>query len=92
MAKVIFTPVSIVAGLLAGIIGKKLFRLSWGLVDEEEPPRAQHHRINVGKLALALALEGAVFRVVKGLADHGSRRGFNWLTGLWPGEEAPQAD
>ena len=41
------------------------------------------------KLAAALAIEGAVFRTVRGLADHGSRRTFARLTGSWPGEAAP---
>jgi hypothetical protein len=36
----------------------------------------------------ALAVEGAVFRVVKGLADNGSRRGVARLTGRWPGEDS----
>jgi hypothetical protein len=40
-------------------------------------------------LAVALALEGAIFRVIRGLVDRGSRRGFMRLTGTWPGEERP---
>ncbi len=39
------------------------------------------------KLIAALAIEGAIFRVVKGLTDHGARRGFASLTGRWPGED-----
>ena len=42
-------------------------------------------------LALALVVEGALFRALKGLADHGSRRAFARLTGSWPGEEQPEA-
>ena len=44
------------------------------------------------KLAAALAIEGAVFRTVRGLADHGSRRTFARLTGSWPGEAAPEPE
>jgi hypothetical protein len=92
MSKVIFIPVSVGGSLLAGIISKKFFGVIWGLVDEEEPPRAERRRINLGKLALALALEGALFRVVKGFVDHGLRQSFARLTGSWPGEEAPKPE
>ncbi len=90
MSKLIFKPVSIVAGLVSGLIGKKLFDAIWRLVDKEEPPRAEQRRISVPKLAFALLIEGAVFRAVKGLVDHGSREGFARVTGRWPGEDEPE--
>ena len=89
MGKILFIPFSIVGGLIAGFLSKKLFDLSWHLIDEEEAPEPEHRAISVAKLTAALALEGAIFRMVRGLADHGSRRGFYRLTGSWPGEEEP---
>ena len=74
--KILFLPVSIVGGILAGLIGKKLFERVWGLVDDQEPPEAEHRDIHYAKLAAALMLEGAIFRVVRGLFDHAARRGF----------------
>ena len=88
--KLLFLPFSIAAGLLAGFLSKKLFDGLWRLVDEEEAPEAEHKEISVAKLVLALALEGAIFRAVRGLVDHSARRGFYNLTGSWPGEEAPE--
>jgi hypothetical protein len=88
--KLAFIPVSIAGGLLAGLIGKKVFEQLWGLVDEEEPPEPEHREISMLKLALALILEGAIFRLIRGLFDHGARRGFARLTGSWPGEESPE--
>jgi hypothetical protein len=29
---------------------------------------------------------------VRGLADHGTRRGFARVTGSWPGEERPEPE
>ena len=87
--KVAFLPISIIGGLLAGMIGKKGFEFVWSKVDEEEPPEPEHREISLVKLALALAIEGAIFRAVRGLFDHGARRGFARLTGEWPGDEAP---
>jgi len=86
----IFAPVGIVAGLLAGLAGKKAFEKVWELVDDEEPPQPEHRQIDWPKLIAALAVEGAIFRVAKGLTDHGARSSFAKLTGSWPGEEAPE--
>jgi hypothetical protein len=88
--KILFLPFSITAGLIAGFVSKKLFEGVWRLVDEEESPEPEHREISLGKLALALMLEGAIFRAVRGLVDHGARKGFYNLTGSWPGDEAPE--
>jgi hypothetical protein len=88
--KLVFTPLSIVLGLIAGMIGQKLFEKLWGLVDEEEPPSPEHREFSWPKLLAALLVEGAIFRLVKGLTDHGARRTFVKATGTWPGEEAPE--
>jgi Protein of unknown function (DUF4235) len=88
--KLIFLPFSILSGLIAGFLSKKLFDGVWRLVDDEEAPEAQHREISLAKLALALLIEGAIFRAVRGLVDHSARRGFYNLTGSWPGDEAPE--
>ena len=92
MAKLLFTPLSIGGGLLAGFLGKKLFNQVWGLIDEEEPPDSKHLEISWGKLLLAAAVQGAIFRAVKEATDHGTRRAFMNLTGSWPGEERPEPE
>jgi uncharacterized protein DUF4235 len=92
VARVLFAPVGIVAGLIAGLLGRKLFESAWGLIDEEEPPDAEHRQIDWPKLIAALAIEGAIFRLVKGLVDHGTRSFFERATGTWPGEEAPEPE
>ena len=92
VAKVLFIPVSVGSGLLAGFLSKKLFDGVWGLVDEEEPPDSKHRDIDWRKLLLAGALQGAIFRVVRELTDHYSRRAFARTTGTWPGEEEPEPE
>jgi Protein of unknown function (DUF4235) len=88
--KFLFLPFSIIAGLIAGQLSKKIFDGVWRLVDEEEAPEAEYKEISIPKLALALILQGAIVRAVRGLVDHSARRGFYNLTGSWPGEEAPE--
>jgi hypothetical protein len=87
--KLLFLPFSILAGLMAGFLSKKLFERVWHLVDEEEAPEAEHKEISIAKLVLALGLEGAIFKAVRGLTDHQARKAFYNLTGSWPGDEAP---
>jgi hypothetical protein len=90
--KFLFMPISITAGLIAGLIGKKIFDQVWGLIDDEEPPQPKHREFEWPKLLAALVIEGAIFRIIKGLTDHGARRTFARLTGAWPGEEAPEPE
>jgi Protein of unknown function (DUF4235) len=92
MSKVLFIPVSVAGSLAAGFVGKKLFEQIWGLIDKEEPPEPKHREISWAKLFAALALEGAIFRAVRGLFDQAARRGFAKLTGTWPGEERPEPE
>lgn len=72
--------------------GRRLFAHLWGLLEEEEPPDASHRRISWGRMLLASAVEGAIFRMVKNSFDHGSRQAFFNLTGAWPGEEEPDRE
>jgi hypothetical protein len=90
ISKLLFLPVSIATGVIAGLVSKKAFAMLWRAIDDRDPPQPENRGSSPGKLAVALALEGALFGVVMGLVDHASRRGFAQLTGSWPGE--PQAD
>ena len=65
MAKLLFIPVSIGGGLLAGLVGKKIFDQLWGMFDDEEPPDSKHRDISWGRLLVAGAIQGAIFRAVK---------------------------
>lgn len=90
MGKLLFIPFSIAGGLIAGFLSKKVFDLAWGLVDDEEPPEPEHREVSWAKLAIAMGLQGAIFRTMRGLSDRGSRLFFYRLTGEWPGEEEPE--
>jgi hypothetical protein len=90
--KVIFTPFSIGAGLVAGLVARKLFEAQWGMFAGEQAPDPKHREIDHGKLVVALLAEGAVVRTIRGLTDHGLRQGFARATGSWPGEERPEPE
>jgi hypothetical protein len=87
VSKVLFIPISLIGGILAGLVGKKAFEGLWGVVDDEEAPDPKHRDVTWKKLVPALLLEGAIFRAVRGVVDHATRSAFSRATGTWPGEE-----
>ena len=88
--KFLFIPIGIVSGLIAGFISKSIFDFIWARISDEEAPEPEHRDVSWPELLVALAIEGAIFRVSRGLVDRGSRIGFYRLTGSWPGEEEPE--
>jgi len=92
MARILFTPFSIIGGLIAGFLAKKVFDQVWGLIDDREPPESEYRRISWGKLIAATALEGAIFRATRAASDHAARRAFAGVTGSWPGAEEPERE
>jgi Protein of unknown function (DUF4235) len=89
--KLLFAPIGIIAGLLAGMVAQKGFDRLWAVFDEEEPPEPDQRDASYPKLIAALVVEGAVFRLTKGVVDHGVRSGFARMTGTWPGEKAEES-
>ena len=87
-----FTPIGLAVGLAAGQVAKKIFDKVWGLARDEEAPRPKHREVPVLTMILALLVEGAIARVVRGMVDHGTRHGWAQLTGAWPGEERPEEE
>jgi hypothetical protein len=83
--KLLFAPVGIGTGIVAGLVARKTFERVWAAIDEEDPPQPDQAEVPLAKLVAALALEGAIFRLAKGAADHGARAGVARLTGRWPG-------
>jgi hypothetical protein len=90
VSKLLFLPVSVIGGVIAGLVGRKLFARVWSLIYSEEPPDPKHRDVSWKKVIPALLLEGAIFRAVRGVVDRASRKGFSKLTGAWPGEDRPE--
>jgi len=88
--KLLFAPIGIIAGLLAGMVAQKGFDRLWAVFDEEEPPEPDQRDASYPKLIAALVVEGAVFRLTKGVVDHSVRGGFARMTGRWPGEKSAE--
>lgn len=91
MSKILFAPLSIGGGLLAGLVASRLFEFIWGKFDDKEPPEPDDREVTWLKLGIALAIQGAIFRLVRGAFDHGARTAFFKGTRVWPGDKRPDA-
>jgi hypothetical protein len=86
-AKLAYRPVGLVASLAAGTVASAIFKQIWKRVaHEDEAPDALQSEYPIAQVLLAAAIQGAIFALVKALIDRGGARGFQKLTGAWPGD------
>ncbi|CAA9307082.1 MAG: Integral membrane protein [uncultured Friedmanniella sp.] len=85
-AKLAYRPVGLLASLAAGSVASAIFKQIWKrFADEDDAPDALQSEYSFGTVLLAAAIQGAIFAVVKAAIDRGGARGFEKLTGSWPG-------
>ncbi len=89
LGNIIYKPIGIIVGLVAGVFSTKLFNWVWGKFDDEEPPKPSTQDANWPKLLSAAAVQGVIFKVVRVFVDRGTAKGFHFLTGIWPGQRTP---
>ncbi len=87
--KLIYKPIGIVLGVLAGLVGRRLFTFAWSRIDEEDPPKATTEVAPWSKVLAAAALQGMIYRVTRVVVDREAAKGWAYLTGVWPGEKRP---
>ena len=88
----IYKPFGIVLGILAGLLGKRLFNFAWTKIDDEDPPKGTTEQAPWVKIVGAAALQGVIFKVTRVVVDRYGAIGWNYLTGFWPGEKRPDPD
>jgi Protein of unknown function (DUF4235) len=88
MMKLLYKPVSLLAGILGGLIADALFRRLWKITPgDDEAPKATDARRGWPEILLAAALQGAIFAAVKAAVDRSAAVSTQKLTGFWPGDE-----
>jgi hypothetical protein len=90
--KLIYKPFGIVLGILAGFLGKKMFEQLWGVIDDREPPKPTTKHATWPKVIGAAVVEGVAFKATRAVVDRAGARGFEHLTGVWPGEKVPDVE
>jgi hypothetical protein len=86
----LFKPFSLLAALVAGMVAARVLDWVWARFSDEEMPGPEHRDIPRSRLIGALVAEGVTARVVRGLFDNQARRGFERVTGTWPGQVGPE--
>ena len=92
MAKLLYKPVAIICGLIAGRLARRVFAALWRLIDKSPPPKPDSQQAPLGKLVAAAALEGATQRATRAAVDRAGAATFHHLTGLWPGRAPEKAE
>jgi hypothetical protein len=87
--KLIYKPIGIVLGILAGLLGRRIFTFAWSRIDDEDPPKPTTEVAPWSKVLAAAALQGMIYRVTRVVVDREAARGWAYLTGVWPGERRP---
>ena len=87
--KVIYKPFGLILGIVAGLLGKRLFDFAWTKIDDEDPPKATTQQADWSKVIAAAALQGVIFKTTRVVVDRYGARGWYYLTGAWPGEKRP---
>lgn len=87
--KLLYKPFGVLAGILGGLVARRLFTALWGVVDEREPPEATTERASWPKVLGAAAIQGVTFSVTRAAVDRAGARTFEHLFGVWPGERDP---
>ena len=88
MIKLLHKPVSMLVSILGGVLAGVIFKRVWKITaGEDEAPRATDARRSWREVLVAAALQGAVFALVKAAVHRGAAEGTRKLTGVWPGDE-----
>lgn len=90
--KLIYKPFGIVAGIVAGLLARRIFTVVWSKIDDEEPPEAKTELASWTRVLTAAALQGVTFSVTKAAVDRAGARGFEHVFGVWPGEKVPDKE
>jgi len=92
MIKLVYKPASLLVSVLCGILAGAIFRRIWKLAArEDDAPKATDACRGWHEILPAAALQGAVYAMVKAAVDRGAAEGAHKLTGVWPGENGEQA-
>jgi Protein of unknown function (DUF4235) len=88
MIKIIYKLVNLVVSVLGGILAGAIFKRIWkAAAGEDEAPKATDAQSGWREVLVAATLQGAIFALVKAAADRAAAEGTRKLTGVWPGED-----
>jgi hypothetical protein len=90
--KLIYKPIGLLMGIVAGLIARRIFDFVWTKIDDEDPPKGTTQRAPWVKVLSAAAMEGIIFKTTRVVVDRYGATGWTYLTGSWPGEKRPEPE
>jgi hypothetical protein len=89
MAKLAYRPLNMLVSIVGGILASAIFKRIWKLAPgEDEVPKATDADKGWPEILAAAALQGAIFAVVTASVERLTAAGTRSLTGTWPGEDS----
>lgn len=88
-AKLIYRPVGLVSSIAAGAIAGQIFQQAWKHLrpgEQSDPPKPLESEYPLREVLAAAAIQGVIYAVVKALISRGGARGYQRVTGDWPGD------
>jgi hypothetical protein len=82
--RLLYKPFAIIAALIAGRIGRSVFRSLWSKIDAEPPPRPGTGEGSMAKVVGGQALQAGVMAAVAAAVDRAFAGAFHHLIGIWP--------
>jgi hypothetical protein len=87
--RILYRPFGIILGLAAGFLSKSIFNFIWSRIDDEEAPKPTIRDTSWAKVLISAAVQGVVFQTTRAAVNRAGAEGFEYLTGVWPGEKTP---
>ena len=86
--KLLYRPLGLIVGIIAGRIATSLFSRVWErLAEEPEVPKPTAHDRSWAEVVIAGTLKGAIFGGTRAAVNRGGASAYSFLTGVWPGPE-----
>ena len=93
MIKLLYKLVNVIASMLGGLLAGLIFKRVWKVIGRgDDAPKPTDERPGWGEILLAATLQGAIFAVVKAAVDRGAAEATRTPIGKWPGDEGQQSD
>lgn len=83
--KLLYKPLGLVIGVLGGMLATRVFEKVWSAITgDPKAPEATDPNSSWSEIALAAAVQGAIFAGVRAVVNRAGAKGYEKATGTWP--------
>jgi hypothetical protein len=91
LLRLLYKPFAIIGAIVAGKLGRSVFRSVWAKIDDAPPPTPGAGEGSTFKVVGAQALQAGVMAGTAAAVDRTFARFFHHLIGIWP-KKPPEPD